>query len=71
MRLRIYKIRAARALGSYFRDLKPLELSTRNLHAGVPYEYLKFESEFRFSSKPTLQLRPTQTENIKAICLKV
>ena len=66
-RLRIHQIRAVRTLGSCFRDLKPLELSTRNLHAGVPYEYLKFESEFRFSSKPTLQLRPTQTESIRVI----
>ena len=63
MRLRVHKTNAVRTLGSCFRGLKPPELSTRNLHAGVPYEYLKFESEFRFSSKPTLQLRPTQSES--------
>ena len=65
MRLTVHKLRAARTRGSYFRDLKPSELSTRNLHAGVPYEYLKIESEFRFSSKPTLQLRPTLSESMK------
>ena len=63
-RLRVHKTNTVRTSGSYFHDLKPLELSTRNLHAGVPYEYLKFESEFRFSSKPTLRLRPTQSENM-------
>ena len=66
-RLRVHKTNAVRTRGSCFRDLKPPELSihTRNLHAGVPYEYLKIESEFRFSSVPTLQLRPTQSESMK------
>ena len=66
-RLRVHKINAVQTRGSCFRDLKPPELSTRNLHAGVPYEYLKIESDFRFSSKPTLQLRPTQSENMNVI----
>ena len=64
-RLRVHGTNAVRIRRSCFRDLKPLEIPTRNLYAGVPYEYLKIESEFRFSSKPTLQLRPTQSESMK------